>query len=128
MASFLESQKTVDDFVTAVPWDDYRSVLVHLRRHAGRDWVRFRTWNNHRDDLGWYPTTRFFVIPLARTGALGDALHVAARGESFAKPTWLVEREEAEEAAVAAEHYAGMRGDAIAQARIRMENKRRGTH
>ena len=128
MPSFLESQKTVDDFVTAVPWDDYRSVLVHRRRHAGREWLRFRTWNCHRAELQWYPTRRFYVTPIANAHALGDALRAAAGGESFAKPPWLVEREEAEEAAVAAEHYAGMHGDAVAQARIRMLKKRRGTH
>ena len=128
MPSFLESQRTVDNFVTAVDWDDSRSVLVHLRRHAGRDWVRFRTWNCHRDGHQWYPTQRSFVVPIAQSHALGDALHAAAAGESFAKPTWLVAREEAEEARVAAEWYAGMHGDAIAQARIRMEKKRRDSH
>ena len=128
MPSFLESQKTVDDFVIAVPWDDFRTVLVHRRQHAGREWLRFRTWNRHRDEFQWYPTQRSFVVPIAQSHALGDALHAAAQGESLAKPAWLVEREEAEEAAVAREWYAGMHGDVVEQARIRMEKKRRKTH
>ena len=88
--------QTVDEFVASVPWGRWRAVLVYRRRHGGRQWVRLRTWNKHRHKHVWYPSKRFFVIPLADAEILADAIRSAATGESTGKPDWLIERERAE--------------------------------
>jgi len=43
----------------------------------------------------WYPTKRFYVIPVKRADALADALEAATRDEPTAKkPRWYAAREE----------------------------------
>ena len=93
--------ETTDEFMAAVPWGDRRVVLVYRRQHGGRTYVRLRTWNRHRTRDVWYPTERFFVIPIGNAGALADALTAAASGTAEPKPDWLVAREEAESGKVA---------------------------
>jgi hypothetical protein len=88
--------ETVDEFVACVPWGNWRAVTVYRRHHGGREWVRLRTWNQHRDKHVWYPSKRFFVIPLANAEDLADAIRSAATGGSTDKPDWLVQREQAE--------------------------------
>lgn len=88
--------ETVDEFVASVPWGKWRAVLVYRRKHGGRGWVRLRTWNKHRHKHVWYPSKRFFVIPMADAENLANAIRSAATGESTDKPDWLVQREEHE--------------------------------
>ena len=88
--------QTEDEFVSAVPWGKWRAVLVYRRRHGGREWVRLRTWNKHRHKHVWYPSKRFFVIPIADAENLADAIRSAAPGGSVEKPDWLIRREQAE--------------------------------
>lgn len=82
---------TEDEFVACVPWGQWRAVTVYRRRHGGRTWVRFRTWNKHRKKLVWYPTKRYFVVPIEHAVDLAGALCAAAGGLSQATPEWLTE-------------------------------------
>lgn len=88
--------QTHDQFITAVPWGKWRAVLVYLRQHGGRKWVRLRTWNKHRKKLVWYPSKRFFVIPIEDADSLANAIKAAARNNPSPKPDWLVRRERLE--------------------------------
>ena len=83
--------ETTDCFVAAVPWGKSRVVTVYRRVHAGRMWIRFRTWNRHRKLDVWYPTKRFFVVPIERAVELAGALCAAAGGIENREPEWLVE-------------------------------------
>lgn len=83
---------TSDEFVAAVPWGRWRSVLVYRRRHAGRTWVRLRTFNKHRTKGVWYPSPRFFVVPLASAYDLARAIDDAESGNGrYRKPDWVKE-------------------------------------
>ena len=88
--------ETHDQFIAAVPWGKWRAVLVYLRQHGGRQWVRLRTWNKHRKKLVWYPTKRYFVIPIEDADSLASAIRAAARCNPSPKPDWLVKRERLE--------------------------------
>jgi hypothetical protein len=88
--------ETHDQFIAAVPWGRWRAVLVYLRQHGGRQWVRLRTRNKHRKKLVWYPSKRFFVIPIENADALADAIRAAVRCNPSPKPDWLVRRERQE--------------------------------
>ena len=88
--------RTHDQFIAAVPWGRWRSVLVYLRQHGGRKWVRLRTWNRHRKKLVWYPTKRYFVIPIENADSLANAIRAAVRCNPSPKPDWLVRRERLE--------------------------------
>ena len=80
---------TTDELVAAVPWGRWRSVLVYRRQHAGRTWVRLRTFNKHRTKGCWYPSPRYFVVPLDCAAALAQAINAAARGENQGSaPDW----------------------------------------
>ena len=85
--------ETVDEFIAAVTWDDHRTVTVHRRRHGGRTYVRLRTWNCHLVLGVWYPSPRYFVIPLEHAEELARAILSAARWEPQPKPNWLIEHE-----------------------------------
>ncbi len=92
---------TTDTFIASVPWGEWRQVLVFRREHGGRTYVRLRTWNKHRTRHVWYPTKRFYVVPVEGAGILADAIKAAERGEALeAKPAWYAAREEADQ-----EHY-----------------------
>lgn len=88
--------KTVDEFIAAVPWDDWRKVLVYRRQHGGRTYVRIRTWNKHQYKGVWYPTRRYFVIPIDNAKALSEAILSAIDGPKRPKPNWLKSYETAE--------------------------------
>jgi len=86
---------TTDQFVTAVPWGRWRSVLVYRRQHAGRTWVRLRTFNKHRTKGCWYLSPRYFVVPLDCASGLAQAINAAATGEHFGpEPDWYRDFEE----------------------------------
>ena len=58
-------------------------MLVYRRQHGGREWVRLRTWNKHRHKHVWYPTKRFFTIPIDCARELGGAIAEATGGRPF---------------------------------------------
>lgn len=77
---------TVDEFVAAVPWTKNRMVLVFLRHHGGRRYVRLRTFNRHKTKGCWYPSPRYFVIPEECAYALAEAIEAAAGGFAVESP------------------------------------------
>lgn len=80
---------TVDEFIGAVPWTQRRMVLVYLRHHGGRTFVRLRTFNRHRVKGCWYPSPRFFVVPQECAAGLAQTIESAARGEKCGpEPEW----------------------------------------
>ncbi len=89
---------TTDTFIAAVPWGANRAVLVFHRVHGGRKYVRLRTWNCHQVSGIWYPTDRFFVIPIEHASSLASAIDAAARCEPVElKPQWYKDREQADQ-------------------------------
>lgn len=86
--SVLESEDTL---MATVPWGNWRSVLVYRRQHAGRTWLRLRTFNKHRTKGCWYPSPRFFVVPMEYAKNLANAIEAAARGEQEPEPGWYKE-------------------------------------
>ena len=99
-------QDTVDSFVSSVPWDKRRTVLVHRTKHKGRLYIRFRTWNRHKKLHVWYPTKRFYVIPVAEAEALAEAIKAAAQNAPLAKkPKWYAAREMADRERADRERY-----------------------
>ena len=56
----------------AVPWTKNRMVIVYLRKHAGREYVRLRTFNRHQVKGVWYPAPRFYMVPIASAKQLGE--------------------------------------------------------
>ncbi len=86
--------ETTDELIAAVPWGRWRPVLVYRREHAGRTWVRLRTFNKHRTKGHWYPSPRFFVVPQACAMDLAKAIEAAAiGGECHEIPSWVGEFE-----------------------------------
>ena len=80
---------TVDEFIGAVPWTRRRMVLVFLRHHGARTFVRLRTFNRHRKKGCWYPSPRYFVVPLECARSLARAIESAAAGKPFGEePDW----------------------------------------
>ena len=77
-----------DTLMATVPWGNWRSVLVYQRKHAGRIWLRLRTFNKHRTKGCWYPSPRFFVIPMEYAENLAAAIQAAAMGEIEPEPEW----------------------------------------
>ena len=57
-------------------------VLVFLREHAGREYIRLRTFNRHQVKGCWYPAPRFYMVPIEHAEELGDAIIAAGRGRS----------------------------------------------
>ena len=117
--------KTEDTFIAAVPWGDWRRVLVFRREHGGRTYVRVRTWNRHRTKRVWYPTNRFYVIPVEEAEALAEAIKAAAQNAPLAKkPKWYAARELADR-----ERYEESLDtdapDAVIESRRRIMNRRK---
>ena len=80
---------TVDEFIGAVPWTRRRMVLVYLRHHGARTYVRLRTFNRHKKLGCWYPSPRYFVVPQECARDLARAIEAAASGERFGpEPDW----------------------------------------
>lgn len=84
---------TWDEFVCEVPLDICRTILVYWRSHGGREYVRFRTWNQQKAFGHWYPTKRFFVVPIDEALALADALRAAANYKFGEEPEWVSQYE-----------------------------------
>ena len=117
--------QTIDEFMAAVPWDEWRTVLVYHRVHGGRAYIRIRTWNRHREKEVWYPTDRSFIIPVGNAEALATALRAAARQRATPKPDWLVAREEAENGKLEWMEDMQAPDDVLANARRKLRRRRR---
>ena len=81
--------ETIDTFLAAVPWTKRRTVIIYLREHGGRRYVRLRTFNRHQVKGCWYPAPRFFMVPIEHAPDLGRAILSAAQGKPFGtEPEW----------------------------------------
>ena len=67
-----------DEFIAAVPWDEHRTILMFIHEFRYYELVRWRTWNLHRVKNVWYPTKRFFMLPLDKAAALAGAIREAS--------------------------------------------------
>lgn len=86
---------TVDTFMASVPWTKNRTVIVYLREHTGRRYIRLRTFNRHQIKGCWYPSPRFFTVPIEHAERLGNSIAEAAKGKPFgSEPDWWAEFEE----------------------------------
>ena len=86
---------TVDTFMSAVPWTKNRTVIIYLREHGGRRYIRLRTFNRHQVKGCWYPAPRFFTVPIESAEELGNAIIEAAKGKPFGpEPDWWADFEE----------------------------------
>lgn len=92
--------ETVDEFVHAMPIGRRRTIVVHRRYHGGRVYLRMRTWNKHQKSGHWYPTKRYFVLPLQYGQYFHLVLRAATEGYGFSKPKWLMQREAEEQNAL----------------------------
>jgi hypothetical protein len=92
----IDPTLTIDTFIAEVPIDPHRSILVYLRQHGGRQYVRWRVFHRHRKHAHWYPDKRrAFVVPLGSAAALGHAIIAAVSGEPVTtKPGWLARLDE----------------------------------
>ena len=78
-----------DTFMAAVPWTKNRMVVVFRRERNGRQYVRCRTFNRHQTKKIWYPSPRFYMVPVDCAEELGKAIIAAARGEQYGQvPGW----------------------------------------
>ena len=75
-----------DTFMAAVPWTKNRTVVVYRRERNGREYVRCRTFNRHQVKKVWYPSPRFYMVPVDCAEELGKAIIAAARGEKYGQP------------------------------------------
>ena len=75
-----------DTFMAAVPWTKNRMVVVYRRERNGREYVRCRTFNRHQIKKVWYPSPRFYMVPVDCAEELGKAIIAAARGEKYGQP------------------------------------------
>ena len=94
----IKISQTVETFIDSIQWSDNRAVLVHRREPGGRTYVRFRTWNRHKEKGVWYPTRRGFIVPVGNAEPLAAALKAGADGVEGSKPEWFLawEREDNE--------------------------------
>jgi len=72
-----------DEVIAVIDVNDNRRIVVHVGKHRGRDYVRFRYWNCHLKRRCWYANShrwgpRAFHMPLEAAPALGQALIDAA--------------------------------------------------
>ncbi len=69
-------------------------VIVYHRRHAGREYIRLRTFNRHQVKGCWYPAPRFYMVPIEHAEELGSAIIAAGRGRSPGPmPEWYADFE-----------------------------------
>ena len=95
----------VDEFRAAVPWTKNRMVIVYHRRHAGREYIRMRTFNRHQVKGCWYPAPRFYMVPIDHAEELGHTIIAAGRCRSPGPmPEWYADFEKQYEARAWREH------------------------
>ncbi len=78
----------IDKFMAAIPWTKDRMVIIYHRLHAGKEYIRLRTFNRHQVKGCWYPAQRFYMVPLASSEQLGNAIIAAGRGQGGPMPEW----------------------------------------
>ena len=78
--------ETVDTLLGAIPWTKNRAVIVYLREHGGRRYIRLRTFNRHREKGYWYPNKWGYTVPIRIAPALGNAIVAAGEGRPFGEP------------------------------------------
>lgn len=84
----------VDEFRAAIPWTKNRMVIVYHRLHAGREYIRLRTFNRHQVKGCWYPAPRFYMVPIEHAEELGRAIIAAGRSQSRGSaPEWYADFE-----------------------------------
>ena len=84
----------VDYLMACVKWGRLRRVLVFIRDHAGRRWIRLRVFNKHFTKGCWYPSRRYFVVPMECAKDLGRALIRAADEQQTGEtPEWFCDWE-----------------------------------
>ena len=92
----------IDKFMGAVEWTKNRMVIVYYRVHAGKEYIRLRTFNRHQVKGCWYPAPRFYMVPLDRAAELGKAIIAASEGRTIGRqPEWWADFEK---------QYAGFAG------------------
>ena len=80
--------------VAGIPWTQNRTVVVCRQRYRqGKEYVGVRVFNRHRQKGVWYPSPRYFVIPIGAAADLGEAIMDAACGISGDVPEWYDEFE-----------------------------------
>ena len=92
--------KTVDTLMAGIPWakGNNRMTLLFHRTHGWREYLRLRTFNKHNTKGVWYPSPRFFVIPMDCAEALGRAILDGVEGVQGTIPAWYEEFEREYEA------------------------------
>lgn len=83
----------IDTFMDCVSWTKNRMVIIYHRLHAGKEYIRLRTFHRHQVKGCWYPAQRFYMIPLASARELGNAIIAAGRGKSSPMPEWYADFE-----------------------------------
>ena len=67
----------------------YADFEKQRRERNGRQYVRCRTFNRHQIKKIWYPSPRFYMVPVDCAEELGKAIVAAARGEQYGQvPGW----------------------------------------
>lgn len=87
----MHATLTEDIFIGEVSIDPHRCILIYLREHGGRRYVRWRVFHKHRKVRQWYPDRRrWFVVPVGIADALARAIAAAPAGQAIApQPSWL---------------------------------------
>ena len=83
----------VDTFMNCVSWTKNRMVIIYHRLHAGKEYIRLRTFHRHQVKDCWYPAQRFYMIPLTSARDLGNAIIAAGRGQGGSMPDWYADFE-----------------------------------
>ncbi len=79
-------KSATDTSMAGVPWTKNRMVVVFRRERNGRQYVRCRTFNRQQIKKVWYPSPRFYMVPVDCAEELGKAIIAAARGEKYGQP------------------------------------------
>src|SRR4051794_20646818 len=95
-AGTLDVTLTDDRFVGEIVLHPDKVILVFLRKHGGREFVRWRIFHRHRLSRRWYADKRrHFCIPVAAARALARAIAAGPHGKPITdKPGWVVEMDE----------------------------------
>ncbi len=79
---------TTDSFLGSIDWTKRRQVILFLREHRARRFVKMRTFLQHQVKKCWYPA-RSYTVPIECAYDLGRALIRASDGEQFTEtPDW----------------------------------------
>ncbi len=60
--------------------------MVLSTERGGLEYVRLRTFNRHKTKGCWYPSPRYFVVPMEVAEILADAITLASWGEQSSDP------------------------------------------